>query len=112
MGKLVAFSQRVKRIADPYEELGPPPDDAIEGAAWLSRLLRIELFAVVVDKKSTPKDRRADILRLGRAITQATPNDEIFQARQEVRADESEIEGNLIPLDAERRECLVRVILG
>lgn len=96
MGKLVPFNRPTRKKKSPYEKLGPPPDDAIEGANWLSRLLRLELFEVVIDEKTTAKERRADILRLGRAITQATPNDEIFQARQEVRADESEIEGETL----------------
>ena len=88
LGKLVKFSATsAKRELD---DIGPPPDDSIAGASWLSRVLRRELSAVLADPTIRGDKRRAEILRFARAITASTPNHEIYEAREAVRADERE----------------------
>ncbi len=84
MGELVAFTAE----PEPIEE---PPDDSIAGAAWLARILRQELHGALVDPGLNKAERRDQVLRFSKAITAATPNHELYEARQVVREDEDEI---------------------
>lgn len=81
---LVKFSAEPKPIAE-------PPDDAIEGANWLIRILRKELHGVVTDTGLTSAERRSEVVRLSKAITAATPNHELYEARKVLREDEDEL---------------------
>lgn len=85
MGALVAFTAE----PDPIEE---PPDDSITGAAWLARILRQELHGALVDPGLNKAERRDQVLRFAKAITSATPNHELYEARKVVREDEEEIQ--------------------
>lgn len=81
---LVKFSSEPKPIDE-------PPDDAIEGANWLIRILRKELHSVVTDCGLTAAERRAEVVRLSKAITSATPNHELYEARKVLREEESDL---------------------
>jgi hypothetical protein len=74
-------------------EAPPPPDDPIEGAAWLSKVLRRELHAVLVDPSISDTDRRAEVLKYSRAITSATPHNELAAIKEQMRNEESQKEG-------------------
>ncbi len=91
MGKLVPFDEPDAKTKP--EDVGAPPDDAIAGAGWLHRLLRLELWDVLQDATLKPHERRAAVLRFSRAITAATPNHELFQVREQLKADEAETDG-------------------
>lgn len=93
MAKLVRFVAKASSRDDEPGELGPPPDDAIAGAAWLNRVLRRELWSVINDPTLSVKERRGEILRYSRAITASTPNHEIYEAREVVRGDERDTVG-------------------
>ncbi len=90
MGKLVPF--RVPN-AKPREPVGPPPDDPLARASWLHNLLCNELFDSITDGTLTAEDRRELVFRFSARITQAMPNHEIAQARDQLRADEAAVDG-------------------
>ena len=87
MGDLVPFTAE----PEPMEE---PPDDSIAGAAWLAKLLRKEIYGVTTDPGLTTAERRDQILKFGKAITAATPNHELYEARKTIREDEEEIKAS------------------
>lgn len=66
----------------------PPPEGAIDCAGWLYKVLCDELHAVRSETSLTAPERRAEVAKLARQITQATPNYEIFKAQQALREEE------------------------
>ncbi len=67
-----------------------PPRDAIAGAAWLYHRLQDVFLEVLEDKDMDAVERAKLIVQLGGKITAATPNLEIYDARQSMVADESD----------------------
>lgn len=94
MGKLVPFDEPEAKTQP--VDVGPPPDDAIAGASWLHRLLRLELWQLLQDPNLKESERRAEVLRFSRAITSSTPNHELYQIRRQLEADEKETEGKTL----------------
>lgn len=85
MGTLIPW----ERGEDTDRAKPPPVDDAIACAAWLHQVLCEELHEVRCDHSLTTKERREEIARLASKITVATPNFEIFKAREQIRAEEN-----------------------
>lgn len=105
MGKLVPFAIPVKKqtATDLIAELGPPPEDSLELQHWQHRALSIQSFDAQTDPKLSPEERRAWAIKFARAMVHATPHDELYQARQEVRADEQHLEGKTLTGKVEAR---------
>lgn len=83
MGQLVPFTKTPEAIE-------APPDDSIAGASWLARVLRKELHGVLQDPGLTAAERRAEVVKFSKVITQATPNHELYEARKQLREEEAE----------------------
>ena len=83
MGQLIPFFTDA-------EDAEAPPDGSIEGAAWLAKVLRQELHGVLADPGLTTAERRAEVVKFAKVITQATPNHEIYEARKQLRDEEGE----------------------
>lgn len=84
MGQLVRFTPEA-------DDIEAPPDDAIEGAEWLAKVLRQEMHGVITDPGLSAPDRRSEVIRFAKVITQATPNHELHDARKLLRDEESEL---------------------
>lgn len=83
------MGELVPHAFDP-EPVEAPPDGSIAGAAWLAKQLRRELHAIMSDRVLSTKQRRDELIRFAKAITSATPNEELYEARKAIREDEQE----------------------
>jgi hypothetical protein len=90
MGKLIPFHDP-ELDAQQAQDLEPPPGDAIASSAWLSKLLRLELYQVLQDVTLTAAERRCEVLRFARAINHAMPMHEQFEVRQMIQDDDAEL---------------------
>lgn len=87
MGALVSFVEEPR-------EIEAPPEDAIAAAEWLAAILREELHLIQTDRGLTTAARRELVLKYSAAITKATPNHELYEARKLLRDEEAELEGS------------------
>jgi len=100
---LVPFDRSLLKTAD-RQDVKPPPSDPLERASWLHDILCRELHCVLEDPNLSDKQRRDEVVRLAGKITSATPNHEIAIARNELRADETELKGERMEGDISRAE--------
>lgn len=87
------------------DEIEPPPSDVLGCANWLYRLLCHELHRTMGDEALSEAQRRTEVLKFAAKITAATPNQEIFEMREKMKAEEKRKKGRTLGGKTERAEA-------
>ncbi len=91
-----------------------PPDDALARSSWLHLALCRMLHSVMTDESLSESERRDAAGVLATKITQATPNHEIYQAKQMILDDQRKtekqaaLEGTTVPSAKKRQSKSIR----